>query len=198
MSKWEYMWDGLLGHMSAEKHSIELKSDKILPKQFSPYRASSRARVFEKRELNRMIRTGDIESAETDWAAFIVFNPKLNRFSRFSVGYRKFLAITIRNSYTLPSMDEFIDSLVKRGTDILHTLRHLQLLASRNRRHWLWRNSFFIASWAVQIFKDGIWIAKRTWHVSTNSGCNIIANNMGFEPGVPHPYYHILRECPRA
>lgn len=64
-------------------------------------------------EIDRMFEMGDIKPAETKWGAPIVFVPKKDGSSRFCMDYRKLNAvITIRDSYTIPKMDECIVSLV--------------------------------------------------------------------------------------
>jgi hypothetical protein len=58
-----------------------------------------------------MLQTGVIEPASSEWASPVVLVPKPNGSLRFSVDYRRFSPLKIRDSYPLPRMDECIDSL---------------------------------------------------------------------------------------
>lgn len=52
-----------------------------------------------------------IEPATTEWASPIVFTTKKDGSIWFCVDYWKLNAFTIRDSYSLPRMDECIDTL---------------------------------------------------------------------------------------
>lgn len=54
-----------------------------------------------------------IESAQTEWAAQIVFVPKKDGIPRFWKTYSKLNAITERDPYPIPRMHEYIDLLGK-------------------------------------------------------------------------------------
>lgn len=51
-----------------------------------------------------------IEPAETECALPFVFGAKKNRTFQVFLDYLKLNAITVRDSYRLPKMDEFFDS----------------------------------------------------------------------------------------
>ena len=104
------MWTGELGKIGATKHRIELKPD-ARPIYQAPYRAGPSAREKEKTEIDRMLRAGVIEPATAEWACPVVFVPKKDGTMRFCVDYRRLNAVTVRDSYPLPRMDECIDSL---------------------------------------------------------------------------------------
>ena len=76
-----------------------------------PYRAGPKAREFEKKEVERMLRDGIIEPSQSNWAAPVVLVPKKEGTLRFCVDYRRLNSVTVRDSYPLPRMDESIDSL---------------------------------------------------------------------------------------
>lgn len=50
-----------------------------------------------------------IELVQTEWEAMIVFDPKKDETLRFCVDYRELNAITVRDSYPFPSMEDCID-----------------------------------------------------------------------------------------
>jgi hypothetical protein len=58
-----------------------------------------------------MLKAEVIEPATSEWASPIVLVAKPDGSARFCVDYRKLNAITVRDSYPLPRMDECIDSL---------------------------------------------------------------------------------------
>ena len=109
LSEFKDMWSGRLGRIGATKHRIELKSGARLIYQ-APYRAGPIAREKEKTEIDRMLRAGVIEPTSAEWASPVVFVHKKDGTMRFCVDYRKLNAVTVRDSYPLPRMDECIDS----------------------------------------------------------------------------------------
>jgi hypothetical protein len=66
---------------------------------------------MERQEVFRMLKAGVIEPASTDWASPVVLVPKPDGTMRFCVDYRKLNAMTSRDTYRLPRMDECIYSL---------------------------------------------------------------------------------------
>ena len=104
------MWSGELGCIKATQHRINLlPGSKPIHQQ--PYRAGPAQRQAEQKEIQSMLDKGVIEPANTEWTSPIVFVPKPDGTLRFCVDYRRLNAMTIRDSYPIPRMDEFIDSL---------------------------------------------------------------------------------------
>jgi transposase InsO family protein len=104
------MWDGRLGQVNTTHHRIELKPGSK-PIHSHPYRAGPRAREAEAAEVQRMLKAGVIEQAHSEWASPVVLVPKPDGSMRFCVDYRRLNALTMKDSYPLPRMDECIDSL---------------------------------------------------------------------------------------
>jgi hypothetical protein len=65
----------------------------------------------ESAEIQRMMKAEVIEPATSEWASPIVLVAKPDLSTRFCVDYRKLNAITVRDYYPLPRLDECIDSL---------------------------------------------------------------------------------------
>lgn len=76
MTGFESKSEGHLGRINDAKHHIELSSDKIRPIHCVTYKAGPRARESEITEIDRMIKMGVIDRAETECAFPIVFAPK--------------------------------------------------------------------------------------------------------------------------
>mgnify|MGYP006048027623 FL=1 len=110
LAKHRSMWDGHLGHVHTTAHRIELTPG-ASPVHCQPYRAGAKAREQESAEIQRMLQAGVIAPANAEWASPIVMVPKTDGSTRFCVDYRRLNAITVRDSYLLPRMDECIDSL---------------------------------------------------------------------------------------
>jgi hypothetical protein len=110
LSKHNTMWTGSLGEISITKHLIQLQSG-AKPVYQPPYRAGVKAREVEKAEVDRMLAAGVIEPAVSEWASPVVLITKPDGSVRFCVDYRKLNALTIKDSYPLPRMDECLDSL---------------------------------------------------------------------------------------
>jgi hypothetical protein len=81
------------------------------PVHVPAYRAVARARESESTEVQRMLKAGAIEPANSERASPVVLVPKPDGSMRFCIKYRRLNALTIRDSYTLPRMDECMDSL---------------------------------------------------------------------------------------
>ena len=58
-----------------------------------------------------MLKKGVIEPANTDRASPVVLVPKTDGSLRFCIDYRILNAMTVRDAYPIPRMEEFIDSL---------------------------------------------------------------------------------------
>jgi hypothetical protein len=110
LAKHRKMWDGRLGRVDATTHRIDLVPG-AKPVHSQPYRAGPSARVAESAEVQRMLKAGVIEPASSEWASPVVLVPKPDGNPRFCVDYRKLNAVTTRDTYPLPRMDECIESL---------------------------------------------------------------------------------------
>jgi hypothetical protein len=104
------MWDGRLGHVHATHHRMELKPG-AKPVHSHPYRAGPRARKVEAAEVQRMLKAGVIEPSTAEWVSPVVLVPNPDGSMRFCIDYRSLNALTLKDSYPLPRMDECIDSL---------------------------------------------------------------------------------------
>ena len=110
LAKHRSMWSGRLGQVQSTNHRIDLIPGQK-PVHCQPYRAGPTARAVESAEIERMLKAEVIEPATSEWASPIVLVAKPDGSTRFCLDYRRLNAITVRDSYPLPRMDECIDSL---------------------------------------------------------------------------------------
>jgi len=110
LRKHSVMWSGQLGELSVTTHRIDLQPG-AKPVYQAPYRAGAKAREIEREEVERMLKADVIEPAISEWASPVVLITKKDGSVRFCVDYRKLNALTVKDSYPLPRMDECLDSL---------------------------------------------------------------------------------------
>jgi Reverse transcriptase (RNA-dependent DNA polymerase) len=104
------MWNGRLGQVHSTAHRIDLIPGQK-PVYCQPYRAGPRARALVSAEIQRMLKAEVIESETSEWASPIILVAKPDGSTRFCVDCRLLNAVTVRDSYPLPRMDECINSL---------------------------------------------------------------------------------------
>ena len=110
LRKHSKMWSGHLGELKAPPHRISLEAGSR-PVHAHSYRAGPQARIIEQEEVRRMSDMGVIEPWKSEWASPVVMVPKPDGSARFYVDYRRLNALTIKDTYPLPMMDECLDSL---------------------------------------------------------------------------------------
>jgi len=97
------------GNCGILKHVINIKdSDPIK-------RAPRRIPLHLKEEVNRIIEEmksqGVIEESQSPWASPVVLVKKKDGSVRFCVDYRKLNAVTVKDSYPLPHIEDILDQL---------------------------------------------------------------------------------------
>ena len=109
LEEFSHLWDEKrLGVIHGTTHRIETSGNPVFQ---HPYRAGPEARRVEQEEVDRMLKMGVIEPSNAEWASPVVLIPKPDGSTRFCVDYRKVNALTARDVYPLPRMDECLDSL---------------------------------------------------------------------------------------
>ena len=109
LKKYSRMWDGTLGEINTTVHRIELIPE-TLPIAQARYRAGPKAREIEDPEVKKMLEARVIEPVQSEWASPVLLVPKPDGSMRFCVDYRKVNAVTVKDTYPLPRMDECLDS----------------------------------------------------------------------------------------
>ena len=102
------LWDGELGQVRGVEHRIPTVGDPI---RQQPYRCGMKTRQAVEEEIKRMSGLDVIEPSTSKWAAPIVLIPTPDGSLRFCIDYRRLNALTLRDSYPLPRMDDCLDSL---------------------------------------------------------------------------------------
>jgi len=110
LTKNAHMLDGTLGSIEATKHRIDLLPG-AEPIRQQPYRAGHHARDIIRDEVNRMLEAGVIRPSTSEWASPVVVVPKKDGSPRFCVDYRRLNAVTRKDSYPIPRMEDCFDSL---------------------------------------------------------------------------------------
>lgn len=98
--------DGLLDYVTSATHRVELDLPGRRPLNFVPCRAGPRARDFEKNEIENMLSMNVIEPDKTKWDLPVVFALKRDGNLQIFVYHCRLSSITVRDSYSLPWMDE--------------------------------------------------------------------------------------------
>ena len=101
--------DGNLGRTQMVKHTIDTGNSK--PIKLPPRRLPIHQKQIAEQEINTMLEKGVIEPSNSPWAAPIVLVKKRDGSTRFCVDYRKLNAVTVKDAYPLPRIDESLDTL---------------------------------------------------------------------------------------
>jgi len=104
------MLDGTLGSIDATVHRVEIRPV-TKPIRLQPYRAGHYARDMIREEVNRMLEAKVVRPSTGEWESPVVVVPKKDGSTRFCVDYRRLNAMTKRDSYPIPQMEDCIDSL---------------------------------------------------------------------------------------
>ena len=102
------MWSVRLGKIQTVDHHIPTTGPPI---SSQPYRAGPQALEQIDTEIQRMLKMDVIEPATSPWSSPIVLIPKPDGSIRFCIDYRKLNAVTDKDSYSLPRIDDCLDSL---------------------------------------------------------------------------------------
>jgi hypothetical protein len=93
-----------------------------------PIRTSPAGQKVIDNEVAKMLAVGVIRPSQSPWAAPVVVVSKKDGNPRFCIDYRKLNAVTKRDSYPLPRIEEALDQLSK--AKYLSTLDLTWLLAN--------------------------------------------------------------------
>ena len=98
-----------MGHTDLVTHKIDTGDAR--PIKQPPRRLPASQRTLVEEEVRKMLDEGIIEPSSSPWAAPIVLVKKKSGGVRFCVDYRKLNAVTRKDAYPLPRIDETIEAL---------------------------------------------------------------------------------------
>ena len=98
------------GKTSKIKHQINLKEE-TQPFNVPPYRCAPNRRKIIEENINEMLKEEIITPSNSPWASPVVLAPKKDGSLRFCIDYRKLNAVTIRDAYPIPRIDDTLDAL---------------------------------------------------------------------------------------
>ncbi len=110
-----------IGLTNLVQHHIDLLEGRVI--SVKPYRYSLVKRSIIEREVKAMLAARIIEPSNSPWSFPVVLVRKKDGGWRFCGDYRKLNAITKKDVYTLPRIDDLLDSLRERQYFTLIDLR---------------------------------------------------------------------------
>ena len=100
------------------KHKIEVTDPK--PVQSPPYRAAPKERTAMETQVHEMLEAGIIRESNSPYSSPVVMVKKPNGKLRFCVDYRKLNAITKKDAYPLPRIEDLMQAF--GGSKLFSTL----------------------------------------------------------------------------
>lgn len=91
------------------ENRIDLTPDSR-PFRLALYRAGPKLREIEELKVQKQFKADVIEPDASECASPVSFVPKKDRFFRFWIDHHHLIKVTVRNTYSLPHIDECIDS----------------------------------------------------------------------------------------
>ncbi|MEW8548369.1 MAG: reverse transcriptase family protein, partial [Candidatus Thiodiazotropha sp.] len=101
--------DGKLGRTDLVKHTIDTGQAK--PIKIPPRRVPQKQKETIEKEINSMLENDIIEPSTSPWSSPVLLVTKKNGSIRFCIDYRRLNAVTIKDAYPLPRIDDSLDSL---------------------------------------------------------------------------------------
>ena len=101
--------DGILGKTNVVKHEI-LTGDSR-PIKHAPRRVGPHQQEIIQTEVDKMLSAGIITPSDSPWASPIVLVRKKDGSVRFCVDYRKLNAVTVKDAYPLPNIEDAVNTL---------------------------------------------------------------------------------------
>ena len=91
-------------------HKIKLISDE--PVKSKAYRIPNSQKIIVEKELEKMLSIGVIKRSNSPWSSPVVLVKKKDGSVRFCVDYRRLNALTVKDNYPLPYIDETLEGFI--------------------------------------------------------------------------------------
>ena len=101
--------DGKLGQTDLVKHTIDTGNAK--PIKIPPRRVHQKQKQTIEKEINSMLEKDIIEPSTSPWSLPILLATKNDGSIRFCIDYRGPNAVTVKDAYPLPRIDDSFDAL---------------------------------------------------------------------------------------
>ena len=92
------------GHTTSVQH--EILTSEAQPVRCGPRRLAPAGLRTEQTCINEMLQGGQIEPSDSPWASPVVLVSKKDGSTRFCVDYRRLNALTVKDAYPLPRIDD--------------------------------------------------------------------------------------------
>lgn len=107
--KYQDCFSDHLGRTSLIQHQIDTGYSK--PIKLRPYRVSPARQHIISNEITKMLNEGIIEPCNSPYAAPVTLQPKKDGSLRFCIDFRQLNAVTIRDVYPIPRIDDTLDQI---------------------------------------------------------------------------------------
>ena len=104
------VFNPIAGRTTKLRHQINLIPGSR-PCNSAPFRYAPARRQIIEENLQEMTAQGIIKPSKSPWASPVVLAPKKDGTLRFCIDYRKVNAMTVRDAYPIPRIDDTLDSL---------------------------------------------------------------------------------------
>ena len=110
MDRYQGLWSGRLGQIDMTPHRIALHPG-TLPTRSQPYRTGCDHRRLLADQVAKQLQMGVIKPSQSDWSSPVVMVPKPDGSPWFCVDYRRLNDVTVKDTHSLPHMDDCIEFL---------------------------------------------------------------------------------------